>query len=411
MTPEQLKNNNFKSDSAVQFMYESLEDLKMQLNNKLHFLYGNPHKSLKQFFNSIDFKFDNVYVTKDYSFYSQQRDEKLKQLCIKNNINFISIEDHMLNNYGTIKTTTNDIYSKFTPYYNKASSQKIKQPQSFNYLEKIKTISFKNFVDLDFIKQFFIYKSTNIIGGRNNGLKQLKQFNSKLYDSDRNNMIKHTSQLSSYIKFGCVSIREVYHKFKTNELFIRQLFWHDFYTTLGHKDINFTQERLYQPNGIKWLNNTFWNDWKNGTTGHPIVDAAMRQLNTENYCHNRGRLIASGFIKFMFMDWKIAEQYYAQNLRDYSPYANHYNWNWSMSFGPFSTPYFRIMNVWIQSKKYDKDCEYIKKWIPELKDVPNEHIHKWYQYHNNYKNINYPKPIVDYKKQREICLENYKKYI
>jgi deoxyribodipyrimidine photo-lyase len=406
MTPEQLKNNTYKSDASVQFMYESLKDLKNQLNSKINFYYGKPYDVVNKI---IQNNFDTVYVTKDYTFYSRERDEQIKTICDKNNVNFISIEDHMLNDYGSVKTTNGRIYSIFTPYYNKAIKNKVSHAQQFNYYNKIKSFTDKQQVPLDYLTKFFTGKFSDYQGGRRNALSHFRVDLSD-YSDNRNSLSYETSRLSAYIKYGCVSIREVYHKFNDNEMFIRQLYWHDFYTTLGHKDIEFTQNRIYQPKkNIRWLNDKYWKEWKDGYTGFPIVDATMKQLKTENYCHNRGRLIASGFIKFMFMDWKVAEQYYATQLRDYSPYSNYYNWNWSLSFGPFSTPYFRIMNVWSQGKKADKDCIYIKKWLPELKNVDNKHIHDWENYHHLYDNIKYPKPIVNYKEQREKCLKKYKK--
>ncbi len=411
MTPEQLKNTNeYKSNSAIQFMYESLKELNEEI--VLNIFYGNPHKILEKILKENK-TIKEIFVNEDYTWYSQQRDAKLKLVCQKRNILFSSYEDIVLNSVRKIKTTNGKYYSIFTPYYNKAKKEKIRQLENVNHRNFLKMETNSS---LEKLKEFFNKKDyeTMIQGGRNQGLKHMHKKTLLDYKLKRDNLNYQTTLLSAYIKFGCISIREVYYAFKKNETLIRQLYWHDFYTTLGYHEIEFSKKgsRNYQPKeNIEWMNEDKWNIWKEGKTGFPIVDACMRQLNTENYCHNRGRLIASGFIKFMFMDWKKAEMYYANQLRDYSPIANCFNWNWSMSFGSFSTPYFRIMNVFIQGKKYDKDAEYIKKWVPELKDVLAKDIHKWNETYKNYPNINYPKPCVEYKNQRDKTMNEYKKLI
>lgn len=403
MTPEQLESNVYKSNSAVQFMYESLQELQKEI--VLNFFFGNPGQILNKILKKQpDIK--HVFVNRDYTFYAEKRDEELKKICTKSNILFSRFEDYLLNNVNQVKTTTNTYYSIFTPYYNKAKTFKIRIPSDIKH-QNFLQIPYA--IELDKLKQFFTTNPYPLIkGGRKSGLKQMTHKND--YKDNRNILQYETTLLSAYIKFGCLSIREVYHFYKNNQLLIRQLYWHDFYTTLGFHEINYSKmnSRIYQPKKISWLNRDKWDKWKNGQTGFPIVDATMRQLNYENYCHNRGRLIASGFIKFMFMDWKKAELYYAQKLRDYSVPVNHYNWNWAMSFGPFSTPYFRIMNVFTQGKNYDKNAEYIKKWVPELKTVPARDIHKWNKVYSKYPNIDYPPPCVDYKIQRIKTLKLYK---
>ena len=163
-------------------------------------------------------------------------------------------------------------------------------------------------------------------------------------------------------------------------------------------------------NNLKWDNNAnYFNKWKKGKTGYPIVDAGMREMNETGYMHNRARLITSNFlIKLLLIDWRKGEQYYATQLVDYDPSVNNGNWQWGAGSGADSQPYFRIFNPWLQSKKFDKDCEYIKKWLPELKDVNDKDIHNWEIKHKDY-SINYPKPIIDYKIQKEKSIAMYKK--
>jgi len=165
---------------------------------------------------------------------------------------------------------------------------------------------------------------------------------------------------------------------------------------------------------IKWDNNTkLLNKWKNGVTGIPIVDAGMRQMNITGWMHNRLRLIVSNFlIKILHINWKSGEKYFAQKLIDYDIILNNGNWQWSASTGADSQPYFRIFNPWRQSEKFDINCDYIKKWVPELVDVPSQDIHKWYltyKYYINKENIKYWRPcIIDLKPQIKKTIKLYK---
>jgi deoxyribodipyrimidine photo-lyase len=162
---------------------------------------------------------------------------------------------------------------------------------------------------------------------------------------------------------------------------------------------------------LKWENKRAqFEKWKAGNTGFPLVDACMRQLNTTGYMHNRGRMtVASFLIKTLLIDWRWGEQYFARQLTDYDLASNNGNWQGISGTGVDMKPYFRDMNPWIQSVKYDKNAEYIKKWVPELENVEPGHIHKWYEQHMNpvYKNIKYHEPIVDYDLQKKKMLSMY----
>lgn len=404
MTPEQLDKNPYKTESAIQFMHETLKELSNEIN--ITFYYGNPKKIINKVLLKNK-KIKEIFVNSDYTKYAVNRDLNISQICKKNNVLFSSFHDHLLNEPNAVLTANGKYYSKFTPYYKKAITLNVKTPQDVKHKNFLKL---NDGISLDKLSSFYNKNDSPMIkGSRKEALKHLVLKNN--YSKNRDKLTYETTFLSAYIKFGCVSIREVYHKYKDNESLSRQLYWQDFYTIVGYNNLDYTEKRVYQPKeDIKWMNGDKFDAWKKGLTGFPIVDATMRQLNKEKYCHNRGRLIASGFIKFMFMDWRIAEKYYAQNLRDYSPAINYHNWCWSMSFGAFSTPYFRIMNVWIQGKKHDPDAVYIKRWVPELKDVPPKDIHKWNEVNGKYaKSINYPKPIVNYNEQRAKSMSEYKK--
>lgn len=424
-TPQQVTNNKYKSDNCVQFMIESLEDLNKELNSKgsrILYFYGQPNDIIEKLIKDKKLGVDSIYVNMDYTPFSIKRDEGIGRVCKKYNVAFQSIEDVLLNPVGSILTGGGDIYQKFTPYFTKAKRVKvdnIERNNRSNYLNK------KNKLKGEFrgdINKFYDSYNDQIAvnGGRKEGLKILKSVNQfKNYNTKRNDLTYETTRLSAYIKFGCVSIREVYHTFKDklgahNDL-IKQLYWRDFYYNIAYDfPYIFSSYGNLKTNydKIKWENNrTYYNKWKAGKTGFPIVDAGMREMNATGFMHNRSRLIVSSFlIKLLLVDWKLGEKYFAQTLVDYDPSVNTGNWGWASGSGADAQPYFRIFNPWLQSKKYDPDCEYIKEWVPELKDVDSKHIHEWYKYYDddNNKDVDYYKPMIDYNKRKEKGIKAYK---
>ena len=211
-------------------------------------------------------------------------------------------------------------------------------------------------------------------------------YNNALADAQKTQediMSEETSMLSAYIKYGCVSIREVLSKFKAkysahHEL-IRQLIWRDFYMhLLSENPESLDGLSNSKMRKIKWSKNTErLKKWKEGTTGFPLVDAGMRQMNKTGYMHNRARMIVATFLsKILYLDWKEGEKYFAQQLVDYDVASNSGNWQAIVGGGLYAMPWFRILSPWTQSEKNDNDLDYIREWVPELKDVPDKHIHK-----------------------------------
>ena len=326
----------------------------------------------------------------------------------------------MLNRPDKIKTGSGGPYKVYGAYQKKVSKVNINKPiTNVNIKNFIKTKLKGSLSGVDFMKKYFRENpNINVHGGRKLALdilKNIKDF--KGYSNNRNCLVYNTTNLSAYIKFGCISIREAYWSFiKVDNTLINQLIWRDFYYQLLYN----MPDNLFGPmkekfEDFKWQNNKeYMKKWCEGMTGFPIVDACMRQLNETGYMHNRGRLITSNFLcRILIQNWQLGEQYYAIKLVDYDPAVNNGNWQWSFGSGTDTAPFTqRIFNPWLQSEKFDPNCEYIKKYIPELKDVSNEHIHKWNKYwqsYVNFKGVKYPKPIVNYKKQRQKLIDIYKK--
>lgn len=418
-TPTQIENNEYFSSNSFQFMIESLEDLNNELKNKhksqLHYYYGSNIDVLKELHKT--YNFNNVSFNIDYTPYARIRDEEIILFCKEHKIEINTYEDYLLMDMGTFLKDNETPYQKYTPFKNKCKTFEINKPNDFKFSQN----------KFDKIKYDFTFKELNkyyekneyilVHGGRENALKILKNMKIYInYGSERNDLITPTTHLSAYIKFGCVSIREVYDHvlklFGIEHALIEQLLWREFYYYLVYYFPHVLRGKSLKPqyDGIKWENNSkIFEAWKNGTTGFPGVDAGMRELNKTGYMHNRARLITSGIlIKILNCDWRLGEKYFATKLTDYDPTVNNGNWQWSSGSGADSQPYFRIMSPWKQIIDNDNDCEYIKKWIPELKNVPSKDILKWDKTWSKYKNINYPKPIVEYELMRKKISEVYK---
>ena len=419
-TPEQVENNDFFSSNSFQFMLESLDNLNNELinnyNSQIHYYYGNNIKILKEIYE--EYKYDSIYFNKDYTVYAKKRDEEIEKYCIKNNIKYNTSEDYLLSNMGLFLKKDGTPYLKYTPFKNHCKTFTIPKPDNFKFSKK-KFDKIKYKFDLNVLNKYYT-KNPNILvnGGRDNALKNVKNLDEFInYDSERNDLITPTTHLSAYIKYGCVSIREVYDKililFGPDHGLINQLLWREFYFYLAYYNPKVFQGKSIKEDydKIKWENKKENIEaWKRGMTGFPGVDAGIREMNETGYMHNRARLITSGIlIKILNVDWRIGERYFAQSLLDYDPIVNNGNWQWSSGSGADSQEYFRIMSPWQQVITNDKECEYIKKWIPELKDVPAKDILKWDETSTKYANkVKYPKPIVDYKIMRKKIMEVYK---
>jgi deoxyribodipyrimidine photo-lyase len=420
-TPEQVGNTNkYKSNNCVQFMIESLQNLNTQLSGKLYCFYGKNNSVIYYLIKELEINVLGFNL--DYTPYAMNRDIEIMNLCGENNIEILFENDYYLNEPGTILSGGGTPYLKFTPYYTQASKRRIDSPiNSYKFSPKQTTKKLKNIINLSSAMNRFTKINENLLikGGRTEGIKALKDSikTQKNYSRTRDDISYNTSLLSAYIKFGCLSIREIYKTFHYNKNFIRQLHWRDFYAQVMYFNPQVIGGAL-KPNynKIKWHNSErLFKAWCDGKTGFPIVDAAMRQLNTIGWMHNRGRMIVSSFLtKILLIDWRLGERYFATKLVDYDPANNNGGWQWSAGTGADSQPYFRIFNPFLQSQNHDPDCKYIKRWIPELEEVENNIIHNWDNLEKINKinkekiNINYLRPIVDYTEQKEKALKIYK---
>jgi deoxyribodipyrimidine photo-lyase len=403
-------------------MIESIENLSSKISSaggKLYTFYGENEKIVEHCIKA--FNIDIVGFNLDLTPYAKGRDKSIIKLCEKMNT-FVTYDyDYYLLEPDALKTGGGTPYQKFTPYYESALKHRVEASSKQRSIHFSKTSSdasskVPNKISLDDAFKRFTVENNNVLvhGGRDEAIKTMRSavISQKHYNKTHDTLIDNTSLLGSYIKFGCVSIREVYHAFKHNRPFIRQLYWRDFYAQLLYLYPDVLGHAM-KPNynKIHWNNNESWfKSWTQGKTGFPVVDAGMRQLNQTGFCHNRARLIVASFlVKTLLISWQKGEKYFSTVLTDYDPASNNLNWQWCASTAVDSQPYFRIFNPWNQQKEHDPDCKYIKKWVPELRDVEPNVIHNWNNEWENYKDINYVKPICNYEEQKEKALKLYSK--
>jgi deoxyribodipyrimidine photo-lyase len=252
-----------------------------------------------------------------------------------------------------------------------------------------------------------------------------------------------TSQLSAYLTLGVISPRLCYltadarlesknfadneselEIFENNskgdvERWISELAWRDFYRHVLVDRPDIVKGAAYKKDTDNKLNWSYDNDdfeaWCQGMTGVPLIDAAMRCLNQTGFMHNRLRMVTAMFLtKDLFIDWRLGERYFMQNLIDGDFASNNGGWQWSASTGTDAAPYFRIMNPFSQAKTHDKDAIFIKSWLPELKDIPANILHdenklrKALSKQGAFAHVNYPLPMVEHKQARRYAIEQFK---
>lgn len=408
-TPEQISDkNSYRSTNCIQFMITSLQQLDEQLHKRdgrLYLFFGNTIEIVEQIIKEE--KINAIFSNRDYTPYAITRDKSIEHLCHQNKIDFLLEHDLLLHEPEEVRTNNNAPYSIFTAFYKKALTLAIDKPlPPVHGTFYTKPIAYAHSHD---IYKKILPKANDqlkVKGGRSEAITILKDIKDQQnYAQTHNFPAKDTTtHLSAHFKFGTISIREAYwhlaQQLGKSHPLIRQLYWRDFFTHVAyHSPYVFGQAFHEKFNKLSWKNDKKdFQAWCQGKTGFPIVDAGMRQLNATGWMHNRVRLIVASFlVKDLHIDWRWGEKYFAQKLVDYDPCVNNGNWQWSASTGCDTQPYFRIFNPWLQQKKFDAQCDYIKAWLPELAQLDAKEIHNWYKSKLFIKD--YPKPIVDHAKE------------
>lgn len=380
-----------KSDARLSFIYQQICTLHQKLNGKFLIKIGKPLEIFKQL--CEEFKIEEVFTNKDYEPYALQRDLEVKSFLLSKNITFTAVKDQVIFEENEVVKADGKPYTVFTPYKNA-------------WLKKFSSIN-----TLAFESESIVYKTTSkqfpLIQLSDLGFKTsritIPSFNItdeivKNYHETRN--IPHlnaTTFLGTYLRFGVVSVREMVKIIQyKNETLLSELIWREFFMQiLFHFPHVVQQSFKAKYDQIVWKNNEDqFEKWCTGTTGYPIVDAGMRQLNETGYMHNRVRMVTASFlVKHLLIDWRWGEAYFAKKLLDFELSANNGNWQWAAGCGCDAAPYFRVFNPYEQHKKFDPQSKYIQKWVPEFND------------------FTYPKPIVEHNIARNEAIAHYKKYL
>lgn len=400
---ENILRRIIRENPRIGLLLDGIRNLDKKLKSFGSFLLilkGKPEEILPDIINK--YKIDAVYLNKAYTFDGIKRDKNIKSICLKNNVAFKEFEDTLL-----VPPYKLEQRKVFTPFYklwlrvekrmDLLNTNKINSP-------KIDTKPFEK------IKKELSF-STNIYWPLDFPEKRLKEFDFCRYHETRNSpYIDGSSKLSPYIRFGIISIRRIYKAISSMpcdvNTFISELAWREFWYHIMHyfpetRDIEFQEKRR----NIKWINDDGWlGAWKEGKTGYPIVDAGMRQLKEEGWIHNRVRMIVASFLtKDLLIDWRLGEGHFFDCLIDYDENVDIGNWQWVASVGA-DPKQLRIFNPILQSQRFDPDCIYIRRYVPELKNTPNEKIHDPIKY-----DLPYHKPIVNHYEMSKLAKYLYNK--
>ena len=389
-----------QSDARVSFIHEAITNLNHELdaiNCSMQVYYGKPTEIWKKILKS--FSVSTVFTNHDYESYAIERDQNVKLILDKEEIEFKTFKDHVLMESHEVLKDDGLPYTVFTPYKRKWLT-KVSQGKE----DLTKSYFLKSYPTLKYASNFKEGLGQKMLSLKDIGFtKTEKQFPSdsvkqkiiKSYADNRNfPSINGTSKLGVHFRFGTVSIREKARKaVKISDVYLSELVWRDFYsqilTHFPHVERNAFRAKYEK---VAWRNNEKEFDaWCNGQTGYPLVDAGMRELNTTGHMHNRVRMVVASFLtKHLLIDWRWGEAYFADKLLDFDLASNNGGWQWAAGCGTDAAPYFRIFNPTSQLQKFDKQLTYVKKWVPE------------------YGTPDYPDPIVDHKMARERCLTAYK---
>jgi len=382
-----------KDDARVTFIYQSLVNLDQglkQLGSSILIKNTSPKEAFIELLN--EYEVDTVFANKDYEPYARQRDEGINKILTDKGSRFCTYKDQVIFEKNEILKTDGTPYTVFTPYSRKWTEKLngfyLKAYPVEKYLQNL----FKTTLEFPPLKSIGFETSTIKIP--KNEYRNIIADYAKTRDFPA---LEGTSRLSPHLRFGTVSIRELATEANKPEekTWLNELIWRDFYAMLLWFFPE-TTDHAYKPefDKIQWRNNQQeFEAWCKGETGYPLVDAGMRQLKTIGWMHNRVRMVTASFLsKHLLIDWRLGEHYFARKLLDYDLASNVGGWQWAAGTGADAAPFFRIFSPAAQTKKFDPQLEYIKKWVPEYLDP-----------------FKYPAPIVDHKEARERCLAAFKK--
>ncbi len=433
---DDTNSNDFAMGAASRWwLHNSLRELNKNLDNKLSLHKGDPLEILESL--SSRFNIKGIFWNRCYEPWRIERDKKIKSKFIEKDIIVETFNSALLWEPWEILKSDNTPYKVFTPYYRKGClmSEAPRKPLSapnlntlFEDKENILQLD-----DLNLLPRIKWYKEMEKLWepGEKGAHKKLESFLSDGllgYKEGRNfPSKKNVSQLSAHMHFGEISPNQVWHRAKLKkdlpgiekdlDHFLSELGWREFSYNLLFHFPELPRENLQKKfDNFPWIENEILFDkWKKGLTGYPIVDAGMRELWQTGYMHNRVRMIVGSFlVKNLLLHWHKGEKWFWDCLIDADLASNSASWQWVAGSGADAAPYFRIFNPILQGKRFDPDGSYIKKFIPELEQLPSKYLFSPWEAPievlseaNIELGSDYPEPIVDLIKSRDRALEAF----
>ena len=392
---------NEAGEKLLAYMGQSLRALDESLGNRLHIIEGDQVTILKELIDQ--YGVEEVHVSAEYERYGAERDARVEASGIKL---VRTGSPYAVTPGRVLKPSDGTPYKVYTPFYRGWRTHGYRAPavtpKKFEIVQP--TDKYRAFPD------FPIPAGVEVIAaGEKAAHARFKKFTKSgldSYDENRNlASIDGTSKMSTYLKFGEIHPRTLLENLgesKAHDTFRKEIAWREFYadvlfnnpmTDLEYYAPKFAEMRYDKPGKQ-------FKAWCEGKTGYPFVDAAMRQLATEGWMHNRTRMVVASFlVKDLHLEWQIGERFFAQHLVDYDIASNAHGWQWTAGCGTDASPYYRIFNPIEQGKRFDENGDYIRKYVPELSHLSASEIHEPWIFLDGYSK-GYPERVVDHATER-----------
>jgi len=421
-----LSKIKLKKDKRVQIIFSALLELKEKLikqGSDLLILSGDPVEIIPNL--ALKLKVEGVYANEDYEQYAIRRDKEVKKKLKLKSIDFTSCKDHVIFSGLEVAKKDNTAYRVFTPYKRQWLRQ-VTLLDLKSYKANLSNLAPKSEIPkskVSTLSDIGFERTETFILGENQARKKFTKFLKKIdhYKLKRDMIAEDgTSSMSVYLRFGMISTREVVRKTidlqsEGAQTWVSEIIWRDFYHMILN-EFPYVEKGAFKEkyNDIKWPGSSaHFKKWKEGNTGFPLIDAAMKHFSKTGEMHNRLRMIVASFlVKDLLVDWKKGEKYFAEKLLDYDMAANNGGWQWCASTGCDAQPYFRIFNPITQSQRFDPEGVFIKEHLPELKNFNAKEVHFPQKCSiQRQKEVgcivgkNYPSPIVEHSLQRILAIE------
>lgn len=396
-------------DKLLAYMGQSLRALDQSLGNKLHIIEGDQVEVLNDLIKM--YKVLEVHISAEPERYGAERDARVEAAGIKL---IRTGSPYAVAPGRVVKPSDGTPYRVYTPFYRAWCTHGWRKPAKSPKEIKapVPTKKYRAFPD------FQIPEGVKVIeAGENAAIARFKYFvknGLEAYDENRNfAALDGTSKMSTYLKFGEIHPRTLLQNLgdsPAHDTFRKEIAWREFYADVLHNNPH-TDTDYYAPQfkAMRYDKPAAqFKAWCEGKTGYPFVDAAMRQLQLEGWMHNRTRMVVASFlVKDLHLEWQHGERFFAEHLVDFDPASNAHGWQWTAGTGTDASPYYRVFNPIEQGRRFDKEGDYIRRYIPELAHLSAAEIHEPWLYLDGYSK-DYPERIVDHATERLESLERLK---